>query len=262
MIFWFSGTGNSYVVARRIADALGEPLVSAAAQVAALKAGTWNGMLDLAPGERLGFAFPIYAWAPPHMVLELAKSLRFKGEKPYVFSVATCGDEEGNATAVLRKALSVGGLALDSAFSLRMPNNYILGFDVDPKPVEQEKLQVAERRLEEILPVLRERKSGVFELVPGSMATLKTSVVNPMFNRFAMNPSRFRSTEACTACGICAQVCPSGNVKVGSRPEWGKQCTQCLACIHHCPRRAIEYGTGTEKKGRYVHPEAKGMRVR
>lgn len=264
MIFWFSGTGNSYAVAKRIADALGEPLVSVAARMAALSAGTWDGMLELSPGERVGFVFPIYAWAPPRMVLEMVARLRVIGDKtgapPHVFAVSTCGDEEGNATAVLRNTLARAGLKLDCAFTLRAPNNYILGFDVDPKEVEQEKRLQMEHRLEQILPVLRERKTGVFELLPGGMAGLKTTCINPMFNRFAMNPARFRSTEACTACGICAQVCPAGNIQVGARPEWGKRCTQCLACIHQCPRRAIEYGKATEKKGRYVHPEAKGMR--
>ncbi len=275
MVFWFSGTGNSFAIAKRIAEALGESLIPVAARMAELEAGVWDGLLELAPGERIGFVYPVYAWGPPDMVLALARRLRVRvggqagdrhaGEavgSPFVYAVNTCGDEEGYATSVLRMALKAAALPLDSAFSLRMPNNYILGFDVDPKPVEQDKLRQAEHRLAALLPAIAERKRGVFALLPGAMPGLKTRLVNPMFKRFATNPARFRATEACTACGRCAQVCPTDNIRVDTRPVWGKRCTQCLACIHHCPHRAIEYGKGTENKGRYVHPDAKGMRVR
>lgn len=44
---------------------------------------------------------------------------------------------------------------------------------------------------------------------------------------------------------------------VSEKPEWGKKCTQCLACIHYCPTKAIQYGKGTQGKGRYRNPNVK-----
>ncbi|SUY47595.1 4Fe-4S ferredoxin [Clostridium putrefaciens] len=36
--------------------------------------------------------------------------------------------------------------------------------------------------------------------------------------------------------------------------SWGEDCTECLACLHLCPVQAIQYGKGTESKGRYKNP--------
>ena len=39
---------------------------------------------------------------------------------------------------------------------------------------------------------------------------------------------------------------------MNGKPAWGRQCYQCLRCIHECPQEAIQYGKGTEKRGRYT----------
>ncbi|MDR3551616.1 MAG: EFR1 family ferrodoxin [Clostridia bacterium] len=252
MIFYFSGTGNSLHAARTIPQAQGVGFLPIAKEFDK-KEDAFE--FTLADGELLGFVFPVYAWAPPKMVLDFIARIKVTGGRPYVFSVCTCGDEEGRATRALQRAIAKKGLALDSAFTVQMPNNYILGFDVDPKDVEQEKLRNAGQKLEEINRLLAQRQSGVFRLIPGSMPALKTTVVNPLFNRFAMSTKKFYATDACTRCGLCEKICPVHTITVKEKPAWGKACTQCLACINRCPARAIQYGSGTVQKGRYAHPD-------
>ncbi len=262
MIFWFSGTGNSFSIAQNLAKGLGEaaiPLSRAAER-------KLEEVLDgLAPGERIGFVYPVYAWGPPRMVLDFVKALklpqRMKAAPPFVFSVSTCGDEEGHATRLLQKALEQASLHLDSAFTIPMPNNYVIGFDVDEQAVVAKKNKDAAERAQEILAVLRERRKGVYSLIPGKAAAIKTVLVNPLFRRYAVDVTRFRVSDVCTGCGLCEDLCPSRNiVRHEGKPVWGNRCTQCLACLHQCPVRAIDYGRATMKKGRYVHPDAKGMR--
>ncbi|MEL7656539.1 MAG: EFR1 family ferrodoxin, partial [Bacillota bacterium] len=159
-----------------------------------------------------------------------------------MFSLSTCGDEEGQTTKVIRKALVAKGLSLDSAFGLRMPNNYILGFDVDTKSVELEKMQAAERKLIEINQMIGRRQKNIELTIPGSFPAIKTAIVNPMFNRFALNTSKFYADDKCTGCGICEKVCPVHTIKVNGKPTWGKECTQCLGCINRCPVHAIQSG--------------------
>ena len=61
-----------------------------------------------------------------------------------------------------------------------------------------------------------------------------------------------KADRSCTGCGLCARDCPAGTIRLESgRPVWGDHCYQCLRCLHACPRQAIQYGKGTEKKGRY-----------
>jgi ferredoxin len=130
-----------------------------------------------------------------------------------------------------------------------------VGFDVEPADAEAEKLKAAELMLSEINKVIEKRQTNVNLTMPGKLPGLKTAVINPLFNTFALSTRSFFADENCTGCGRCERICPVHTIKVDGRPVWGKACTQCLACIHRCPERAIQFGKGTVKRGRYHHPE-------
>lgn len=250
MIFYFSGTGNSLYAANAIGEAQGERLISIPAE---LDRKQTVHSYELKDDELLGFVFPVYAWGPPGIVLDFISKLRIKG-RPFTFSLCTCGDEEGRTTGVLRKALAAVGITLNSSFALQMPNNYIVGFDVDPKELEEKKLREAERKLAEINQYIG-RREHIDRNLPGSFPGIKTRAVNPLFNRFALNTKKFYANDNCTSCGLCEKICPVHSIKVSEKPVWGNACTQCLGCIHRCPAGAIQMGKGTEGKGRYHHPD-------
>lgn len=252
MIFYFSGTGNSLHAARVVAEAQGERLVSIAEEVA--RAGN-TFEYTLAENELLGFVYPIFAWAPPRIAMDFIKRMSVKGGAGYVFAISTCGSEEGDSTRLLGKALARKGLRLDSAFSLQMPNSYIIGYDVDSEESERSALRAAEQRLETINTLLSRKKTGVYQLSKGGSPRLKTAVINWLFSRFALRTGKFYATDACTRCGLCERICPVHTISLAQKPVWGKACTQCLACINRCPARAIQYGKGTLNRGRYVHPD-------
>jgi len=254
MIFYFSGTGNSVYAARTIAQAQGENIVSIALEMEKKIA---DRIYTPKENDVIGFVYPIYAWGAPQIVLDFIRSMRMNCEKRYVFSLCTCGSNEGSATQVLRKALLKKGMELSSAFSLSMPSNYIVGEDVESKVIQEEKLRKAQKRLEQINDVITSRKMDVFELLPGSKPWIKTTLINPLFNKFAMSTKSFYATDACISCGLCESKCPVHSITLQPKPIWGKACTQCLACINRCPVQAIQYGKATQNRGRYTHPELK-----
>lgn len=251
MIFYFTGTGNSLYAANAIAEAQGDRVASIA-KLMDEKKGVYR--YELEENELLGFVFPVFSWGPPRMVLDFIGRLDVIGT-PYVFSLCTCSDEEGNTSKIIRKALSGKKLTLDGAFSLRMPNNYIIGFDVDSKELEAEKLKAAALMLSEINKIVSQRRKNINLTIPGRFPALKTALINPVFNRFALQTKSFTADDKCTGCGICKKICPVHTIKVDGRPVWGKACTQCLGCINRCPVHAIQYGKGTARKGRYCHPD-------
>ncbi|MBO7616365.1 MAG: EFR1 family ferrodoxin [Bacteroidales bacterium] len=253
MIFYFSGCGNSRHVAETIAADLNDKLVfiPEAARESRYE-------YELTEGESLGFVFPVYSWAPPKLVLDFIEKLQIKVPEPvegptYLYFACTCGDECGLTEKIFRKAVEQKGWSLSACFSLQMPETYIgmPGFKLDTDENAQRKITAADAKMKELIPRIKNKES-FSEMIVGGAAWLKSNLINPGFNRFATDDTKYRSTEACIHCGKCVESCPLKNVTLEEgRPKWNGHCTMCMACYHHCPVNAIQYGKATIGKGQY-----------
>ena len=267
MIFYFSGCGNSKFVAETIAAGLNDTLIfiPEAARENRYK-------YELAKGESLGFVFPIYSWAPPKLVLDFVEKMTVKvgpstlrqaqgpqgsGTLPYTYFACTCGDNCGHTEKVFRKAVEAKGWSLSACFSVQMPETYIgmAGFKLDTDEKAKQKIDEADAMLARNIPRLI-NKECFSEIVKGSMPWLKTYLVNPGFNQYATDDTKYLSTDKCISCGKCVEICPLKNIILEEgRPKWHGNCTMCMACYHHCPVNAIQYGKGTVGKGQYYYKD-------
>lgn len=249
MIVYFSGTGNSYRVAKQLAALTQTGLAAmgtAAAQQAAAK-----------EHEALGLVFPVYAWGLPAAVSQFVRSLpRRSGlPMPYVYAVLTCGDDIGRTDKLLCRALAERGWKLGAAFSVQMRNTYVClpGFDTDTPAVEADKERRCQPRITDIARRVAARGgSNRDDVHPGAFPWLKSYVLRPLFNRFLTSDRLFHAERTrCTHCGRCAKNCPLDNIRLNADglPEWSGRCTLCLRCYHGCPTHAIEYGIFTKGKG-------------
>ena len=248
MIFYFSGCGNSRHIAEILAQGLNDTLVFIPE---AARENRYE--YTLADDERLGFVFPVYAWAPPRLVLEFVKKLQLANQPGYVYFACTCGDECGKTEQFFRKALEEKGWSLSACFSMKMPETYIgmPGFKLDSEEKARKKIEAAEAKMQRNLPRLMNREC-FSEMDLGKAAWLKSHVINKSFNKYATDDRKYRSTDQCIHCGKCVEVCPLQNITLEEgRPQWHGHCTMCMACYHHCPVNAIQYGKGTEGKGQY-----------
>lgn len=251
-VWYFSGTGNSRAVARRLADSLRLPVHP----VGEYDGRTLRGSV--------GIVAPVYAWGIPGPAADFARRLSV-ADGADVWCVLTCGDDTGRAPEVLGRILRCRGITLRGVWSVQMPNIYVLlpGFDVDSPDVELEKLRRSAPRVDEIAAAIRAGQWTV-DVVRGTMPRLKTALVYPLFRRFGVRPRMWRVSDACISCGRCADACPQHNIRMTharpakaapehthARPVWGDDCSGCLACYHICPRHAIAYGTATLRKGQY-----------
>lgn len=240
MIFYFSGTGNSRWAAAQIAAQTGDT----AQDITTLKKAP-----ALETEHQIGLVFPVYAWGAPEAMFRFAQTLTKTGQ--FTFGVCTCGEEAGYAMKKLSQVFP-----LDSSYSLVMPNNYILGADIDDETTIRQKIRAAEKAIAVLSQEIVQRKK-VYRVQEGSFPALKSGIVHFGFNRFARSAKPFHALDTCNGCEICAQHCPAGAITMeNGTPKWAAQCYQCLRCIHECPQKAIQYGKSTENKGRYTFESA------
>ncbi|MDR2010121.1 MAG: EFR1 family ferrodoxin [Bacteroidales bacterium] len=255
MIFYFSGTGNSLYVAKELAMAFNEDIISIADE---LNKPDNEFKYDLRENENLMFIYPVHSWGPARLITDFISKLNFSGyfNQP-VYSISTCGDNCGYTNKIIEKVLKKKHISLKKSYSIQMPNNYILmsGFNTDPEDIKKQKLSKAPQLIEEIVRNIKEHKTEEIYTI-GSSPWVKSKIVYPLFVKFVLGRSSFYAKDNCTSCGLCEEICPTKNIIIeNGRPKWGKTCVQCVACIHRCPVYAIEYGKISQDKGRYHHPD-------
>ena len=93
MILFFTGTGNSRYIARRIADSLGDELLNMNERIKA-----WD-TSEISANGRLVFVVPTYGWRIPRIVEKWIDETPFSGSFK-VWFVMDCGGEIGDALLV------------------------------------------------------------------------------------------------------------------------------------------------------------------
>ena len=253
MIFYFSGTGNSLYVAQKLHESEGGELINIADAV-----NEKQFKYKIADGEKIGIVFPVYFYGLPTIVAEFMDRLTIESDgSPFVYTVITCGGSIGHADKMIADRLKQKNLQLNSAFSIKMPSNYVIMYDVPDKEKQNLTLQDAEKQIEKIVESLEVNKKGNFVSNRGYFALL-SSLAYRLYGTYRKT-KKFYATDACTSCGLCEEICPSRAIQLSSgKPRWvNEKCSHCSACINRCPSQAIQYGNATKKRGRYVNPNVK-----
>jgi ferredoxin len=249
-IYFFSGTGNSLMAAKKIGALLGETDL---VPIASFQDRTGDIM---APAGRVGFICPVYDSGVPVIVRDFIRRIRLD-PGTYVFAVVTMGGSGGSALRMINSCLSEkNNKSLNSGFPIRMPGN----FPPVSQPPSGKKcesiLAAADTKLEQIASIIRDGKDQPVGLYPGSLVL--QALLYPGFSKNVHNmDERLSVSDACTSCGICTSVCPLDNIAIREgKPQFHHRCELCCACLNFCPTRAIDLHMlfGTQGRGRYHHP--------
>lgn len=245
MILYFTGTGNSYQLARTIADVTGDKLVSINERLEAHDTSAIHSETPLA------FVAPIYCGRIPRVVEAHIRETEFSGTDEAYFA-ATCFQTTYKAHRYLEKLCADKGWHFRGLGAVRMPQNYIVMY-TPPTPDEARTIiSAAIPKMRLIAKAVREGRPLEDDLASGGMMS---GVINPIFYKSNINAKGFYTTKDCIGCGTCATACPLGNIHlVDGAPVWGDSCTHCMACIDGCPSNAIEFKGKTANRPRYWNP--------
>ena len=236
-IFFFSGTGNSYAIARE----LGRHFSVEPELVTHFK--DMDSIEVAAP--RIGIAAPVYLGDIPRPVKEFLLKLWFADPAPYVFAVLTSGSGENkNGFKNIHIALAQHGARLSLACDVKMPSAFQARADMEAV------LGAAPEAVAEIAGAIERRQVNY---APQGAAALPEDFTKLSFLYRPL--TRLRVTEQCTGCGLCCKLCPEDNIALrGGRAVRGKNCVACTACASWCPQHAIKSRMSRLLKGQYHHP--------
>ena len=235
IIYYFSATGNSYDIARKIAKGLENCELIPIARNYSYEH----------TASRIGFIFPVYYGTLPRLVKNFIRNLSITSGT-YCFSIVTMGLWGSGSLTVLNELLMEKGLQLSYGKAIQMPRNYIVEYNVLSKNGVNRLIKKGDTVIEK---VIIEIKHNVINNVKKIKFTS-----NKLYKNIEELDNSFYVNKDCIGCGLCVKICPVKNIKIKNIPEWQHHCEHCTACIHWCPQIAIQYGNKTLKRGRYHHP--------
>ncbi|MCI9568306.1 MAG: flavodoxin [Lachnospiraceae bacterium] len=245
MILYFSGTGNSEYVAKRISKETGDKCINLFEKIR-------NHNVSEIHSERPWIIVaPTYAWRIPHIVQNWIQDTPFTGDQNMYF-ILTCGGNIGNAGKYLAKLCKSKDMNYCGCMGIVMPENYIALFSA---PTQEQAMQVIDQAEPVIDRAIGYIKNGsIFPQTDISFKdNMNSGIVNNIFYPVFVHARKFYVTGGCIACGKCVNVCPLSNIHMeNKKPVWKDHCTHCMACICHCPKEAIEYGKHTKGSMRYT----------
>ena len=203
MIFYFTGTGNSLYAAARLSHGTADRVVSIAECMQKEE------FAFPEPCERAGFVFPVYWYGIPAIVERFLDRLTLGG-CDYAYAVITCGGSAGGTLDALRARLRPRGVMLSAAFSVRMPDNYILLFAPPKAEKRAAMLAEADRRLDKITAAVVEKQSW-FDVAAGAVKPL--SGLLHRYYETHRSVKKFRpTTDARAADAVCLSA-PRGRFR-------------------------------------------------
>lgn len=238
-IFYFSGTGNTELVADIIRNKFAELdcMVDLIRMEDIRKAG-----LYLYPDQYdyLGIGCPVIGFGTPRLAAEFIRDLPASdGKKTFLFRTAGgVAPVNYNASKPIIRKLEKKGYHVEYERIFSISSNWVVKFE----DMIAQQLYVATKRKAELM---------CMEILNGKQRILRTGIrlriLMGMVRTISTGGLRFMGKDlftdrSCTHCGLCIKNCPASNIcERDGKIRFGNSCSSCMRCIYSCPHGAIRF---------------------
>ena len=232
-IFFFTGTGNTLLLAQEIADEMSQN--DWEAELRPMESANDLGASD----TLLGLVFPVACFSTYPVVLRFIDALP-EGKGRRVFLAASMGGAGLGMEGPIKKLLLQKGYTPLASQFFTMPGNY--GQKQIPTEENAKRMGTALPKARAFARALMQDKGHWGNGVPLISALLSQwgHSRKPWKFFYGLYPLAV-SNEKCTQCGLCIRLCPSGAIhsKDGYPFISPDCCDSCQRCVGFCPVGAI-----------------------
>ncbi|MDY4784542.1 4Fe-4S binding protein [Pygmaiobacter massiliensis] len=239
---YFSATGTTEKIvaaaAKAAAEQLGVPIVVSDFTLPGARENT----LTFGAEELVFFGVPVYAGRVPNLLMPYVRD-RVKGDNTLAVPIVLFGNRNFDDGLIeLRnlleadgcRTIAAGGFVGEHSFSTTLGAGRP---DVEDMALAVQLGQTAAARAKALneLPTAPVEVRGEDPIRP--YYTPRDRAGNPV-NILKVKP---KTSDACTKCGLCAEVCPMGSINKENPAEVPGICIKCCACVKKCPVGAKYY---------------------
>ncbi|MCR3922467.1 MAG: EFR1 family ferrodoxin [Firmicutes bacterium] len=249
-LYYFTGTGNSLVVARNIGNEF------AHAELISMTNLMCMDKEIVIAGDIVRFVFPVYFARPPAFIKEFIQQTNF-GDISYIFAVVNGGGLFGRTLHLFNELLQQKDIRLDAGFLIGMPGNHPKVASMQRKGPEAY-YAAAAVKTKAIAQLVKAKQPGKLESNWGLLGHViaLTAFQKPyQLSKAKKLDSAYWVNDNCVQCGNCERICPMQNITDSqTKPRWHHNCINCAACYHYCSAKAICLDK-EDPSFRYNHPD-------
>ena len=247
MVLYFSATGNTKMIAEKLAERLGDEPVDLLVRIRN------KDYTSLRSDRPFVICSPVYVSELPSFFSDYLKRVSLTGCRE-VYGILTNGGFSGITGAQMRRIIKQKGMKFKGYAEFKLPSNHITNkshAEIDHAEI-MKRINASLNKAVDVADKIRRggciKNRHIFLL-----EYLVTVPVAPVLCYLNQMTKGFWVKKDCVSCGKCARLCPLNIIEIqGGKPVWKEtRCAHCMSCIQNCPVEAIEYKDVTEGRKRY-----------